>query len=339
MTETESKWAKSSSVFEPSDDAATYWRTSEKALSLRLQHKRGRGRLLDVRLEQSRARESPVRASQNGGWARFATNPVRMRVSLVYIAVIVGMLAIALAITLLALRVARRRRDMALRRHGAPKLVMPLIDSDQPVAPRPAIPREEWSQRSSPHSVPRIRPASPMSARTITPIAHQDYSDSEPDVLIVPESDHVTVSTGPFRPSDARPGSPSAHLVEGAQLRFFRAEEGTLEFLPGRLEVVGGEDIGQEIHFARQVGDDDVTVTFGRSEGPPLRHVQLLDPTVSRQHARMTFAGQRWHLSNISTTNAVLLNGGPLPEHGNGITLQDGDRLEMGAVVFVFHAR
>ena len=54
---------------------------------------------------------------------------------------------------------------------------------------------------------------------------------------------------------------------------------------------------------------------------------------------RMTFGGQRWHLSNMSTTNAVLLNGSSLPDHGDGITLQDGDRLEMGAVVFVFHAR
>ena len=40
-----------------------------------------------------------------------------------------------------------------------------------------------------------------------------------------------------------------------------------------------------------------------------------------------------------STTNAVLLNGAALPDHDAGITLQDGDRLEMGAVMFVFHAR
>jgi sulfur carrier protein ThiS len=53
----------------------------------------------------------------------------------------------------------------------------------------------------------------------------------------------------------------------------------------------------------------------------------------------MTFAGLRWHLSNMSATNAVMLNGDPLPDHGDGITLQDGDRLEMGAVQFVFHAR
>ena len=262
-----------------------------------------------------------------------------MRVSLVYVGIIIGLLAVIMAITLVIVRVLRWRRDLALRRHGAPVLVMPLSPADTPTAPRPAIPREEWPQdRVSPRGVRRITPRSPTSVRTITPVTAWDPIPAEPDVMIVPDED-VTISTGPFRPSDARPGSPSAHLVEGAQVRFFRAEEGTLEFLPGRLEVVQGEDIGQEIHFARQVGDGDLTVTFGRSEGPPLRHVQLLDPTVSRQHARMTYSGQQWRLSNISTTNAVLLNGSALPDHDGGITLQDGDRLEMGAVVFVFHAR
>ena len=263
-----------------------------------------------------------------------------MSVSLVYVGIIIGLLAVILAITLVIVRVIRWRRDVALRRHGAPVLVMPLSPGDTPTAPRPAIAREDWPQnRVSPRSVPRITPRSPASVRSITPMAAYDPSPTEPDVMIVPEEDNATIDTGPFRPSEARPGSPSAHLVEGAQLRFFRAEEGTLEFLPGRLEVVQGEDIGQEIHFARQVGDGDLTVTFGRSEGPPLRHVQLLDPTVSRHHARMTYSGQQWRLSNMSTTNAVLLNGAALPDHDGGITLQDGDRLEMGAVMFVFHAR
>lgn len=269
-----------------------------------------------------------------GGGLALATNRGRMRVSLVYIGIIVGLLAVGLAITLLALRVMRWRRDLALRRHPAPVLVMPLTPPDAP-APRPIMPREVWPShpsRSSPRSVARI---SPVSVRRVTPLP----DDGTADATVVPDDDHETISTGPFRPSEARPGSPSAHLVEGTQVRFFRAEEGTLEFLPGRLEVVGGEDTGQEIHFARQVGDEDVTVTFGRSEGPPLRHVQLLDPTVSRQHARMSFTGQRWHLNNLSTTNAVLLNGSVLPDRGEGITLQDGDRLEMGAVVFVFHER
>src|SRR5688500_8349351 len=256
-----------------------------------------------------------------------------MSVSLVNIGIIVGLLAIGLAITLVVVRILRRRRDIALRRHGAPVLVMPVAGPEVSAAPRPAIARDEWPQdRVSPRAGRRTTPPSPTSVRNSTPFTPEPVA-SEPDVLIVPDEDHVTTSTGPFRPSEARSGSPSAHLVEGAQVRFFRAEEGTLEFLPGRLEVVQGEDVGQEIHFVRQVGDDDVTITFGRSEGPPLRHVQLLDPTVSRQHARMTYTGQHWLLSNLSTTNAVLLNGASVPDHGTGITLQDGDRLEMGAVM------
>ena len=260
-----------------------------------------------------------------------------MRVSLVYIGIIVGIVAVFVAISLLAMRVARWRRDRDLRHHGAPMLVMPLVAGEHNPAPRPVIPREERIGRS-PRSVARVTSTSPRNVVTVSPVSI-DPIDVEPEVLIVPDDHHETIDTGPFRPSEARPGSPSAHLVQGTQLRFFRAEEGTLEFLPGRLEVVAGEDIGQEIHFARQVGDEDVTITFGRSEGPPLRHVQLLDPTVSRQHARMTFSGQRWHLSNMSSTNTVLLNGAAVPDHGGGITLEDGDRLEMGAVVFVFHAR
>lgn len=259
-----------------------------------------------------------------------------MRVSLVNLGIIVGLLVLVLAITLLALRVARWRRDRALRRHGAPVLVMPLAPGTG-TTPRPVIPREEVLPRHSPASSRRISPTSAVAVRSVTPV--DPRAPTEPDLIVVPDEDHETISTGPFRPGDAKPGSPSAHLVAGSQVRFFRAEEGTLEFLPGRLEVVGGEDVGQEIHFARQVGDEDVVVTFGRSEGPPLRHVQLLDPTVSRQHARLTYSGQRWHLVNLSTTNAVVLNGVPLPGHGNPVTLQEGDRLEMGAVAFVFHAR
>ena len=262
-----------------------------------------------------------------------------MRVSLVYIGIIVGTLAVVLAITVFAMRVARWRRDRAMRRHSAPVLVMPLGTEDLAMAPRPALPREEWiTPRQAPPSMARISPTSAAAVR-ITPVENAVPHDREPDVVVVPDDDHKTIRTGPFRPGEARPGSPSAHLVQGTQVRFFRAEEGTLEFLPGRLEVVAGDDIGQEIHFARQVGDEDITITFGRSEGPPLRHVQLLDPTVSRQHAQMRFVGQRWHLSNMSSTNAVILNGAALPDHGDGITLQDGDRLEMGAVQFVFHSR
>jgi len=303
-----------------------------------------------------------------------------MSVSLVYIGVIVGALALILGVTLLAMRVARWRRDQAMRHHGAPILVMPLTDASP--APRPTLAREpaveDGSRRQlvTLHSPVAVRRATPpdwtsvsaeadagMPSRERAPNAGAGQADRvvpdddvrrvdgpEPDASRLPDEslrpdvagphdDGDTVSTGPFRPGAVRAASPSAHLVSGNQVRYFRAEEGTLEFLPGRLEIVGGDDVGQEIHFARQMGEVDTTMTFGRSEGQPLRHIQLLDATVSRQHARMNWDGQVWQLTNLSATNAAVLNGRPLGSPNETVTLRDGDRIEMGAVVFVFHGR
>lgn len=117
----------------------------------------------------------------------------------------------------------------------------------------------------------------------------------------------------------------------------------TVQFLPGRLEVLQGRAMeGQEIRFIRpdRAGDRAV-VTFGRGEGAPYRHVQLKVPTVSRMHARMVLqpGTDSWTLENLSTTNPVAVNGVDLPEGTPPRALADGDRVEMGEVVFIFRAR
>lgn len=148
----------------------------------------------------------------------------------------------------------------------------------------------------------------------------------------------------------------SGSAVDGASVRYWRPADGTLQFLPGRLEVVSGRDAGQEIRFVRTPGPDGTCVTFGRAEGAPYRHIQLREPTVSRAHARMTLEsrssaspagragvmGARWRLENLSATNPVVVNGRPLAGDGGeaaGVELDDGDRIEMGEVVFRFHAK
>jgi len=118
-----------------------------------------------------------------------------------------------------------------------------------------------------------------------------------------------------------------------------RVTEGTLQFLPGRLEVIEGRDMGQEIRFVRQPGDDGTTVTFGRNDGPQYRHVQLHEPTVSRLHAKMSLEGKRWRLTNMSQTNPVVVNGAPLQGEGSSLVLSEGDRVEMGEVVFVYRGK
>lgn len=170
--------------------------------------------------------------------------------------------------------------------------------------------------------------------------------------------DGIPRTGGPANPSTATTPQPNDAVagtaVDGRSMRYWRPADGTLQFLPGRLEVIAGHDAGQEIRFVRTPGPDGTRVTFGRAEGAPYRHIQLREPTVSRAHARMTLeiTGQngadgstsmaRWRLENLSATNPVVVNGTPLAADESescAVVLDDGDRIEMGEVVFRFRER
>ena len=109
--------------------------------------------------------------------------------------------------------------------------------------------------------------------------------------------------------------------------------------LPGKLEIIEGRNIGQELRFVRTPGPDGQSITFGRNEGAPYRHVQLEEHTVSRLHAKMSLEGKTWTLTNLSKTNPAVVNGLPLGEETPAVVLRDGDRIEMGEVVFRFRSR
>jgi hypothetical protein len=151
---------------------------------------------------------------------------------------------------------------------------------------------------------------------------------------------HATELRGRQAALTAPAGVPTIAAPRGDSqaIRFQVPTDGTLQFLPGRLEVEAGGDLGREIRFVRTAGPDGSEVTFGRSEGELYRHVQLNDQTVSRMHARMRMRDGQWHLTNHSTTNPLSLNG-----HVLGIEeeqpLGDGDRIEMGEVIFRFRSR
>ena len=115
--------------------------------------------------------------------------------------------------------------------------------------------------------------------------------------------------------------------------------EGTLQFLPGRLEIVEGREVGQEVRFVRQPGAPTTEITFGRMEGEPYRHVQLHEPTVSRLHAKLTLEDRQWRLTNLSGTNPVVVNSAPMEGVDASLVLSEGDRIEMGEVVFRFRSK
>lgn len=135
-----------------------------------------------------------------------------------------------------------------------------------------------------------------------------------------------------------RPAAPTEPKSTPAR-RPQRPMDGTLQFLPGRFEVIEGREIGQEIRFVRQPGPDATEVTFGRQDGVPYKHVQLHEPTVSRLHAKMTLEDKAWRLTNLSATNPVSVNGKPLGADYGSVVLRDGDRVELGEVVFRFRAK
>lgn len=110
----------------------------------------------------------------------------------------------------------------------------------------------------------------------------------------------------------------------------------TLQVLPGRLEVVEGDET-REIRLFR--GWDDVPeITLGRASGTDHRHVQLHSLTVSRAHARLRFEGERWRILNLSETNPTLVNGEVL-EPRERRQLAHGDRIELGEVALRFWER
>ncbi len=159
-----------------------------------------------------------------------------------------------------------------------------------------------------------------------------------PSVPTVPRRapDHET-SVPADAPVVSDAGVPGT-MVEGHAVRFSVPAEGTLQFLPGRLEIGTGVDAGREIRFVHVPGPDGTDVTFGRTDGALYRHIQLRDKTVSRQHAVLQWRESHWYLRNLSHTNPVAHNGAVL-DTLDLPCLQDGDRIEMGEVIFTFRSR
>ncbi len=240
--------------------------------------------------------------------------------------------------------VSRRRRMAQTRLDSLPLLAVPAVPGH---IARPS--------HSAPVTRAHATTAPGVAARE--PAPYYAGSRSSASATHTREGDVATVAPAlrPFAATAAE--DDEGHEVDGASVRYWRAADGTLQFLPGRLELAAGRDAGQEIRFVRTAGPDGTTVTFGRAEGEPYRHVQLREPTVSRSHARMSLEqgnasygtvaagpppGAQWRLENLSATNPVIVNGRALAADSgprSSVILSDGDRIEMGEVAFIFRAR
>ncbi len=212
----------------------------------------------------------------------------------------------------------------AVAQTASPQATSPQPASRQPASPQPASPQPASRQPapSPPVARPEPRPASPPPPPPSTPVASPSFA---PPSRIAAEFASETMA-------------PTRTAIEHELIQYTLPTEGTLQFLPGRLEVAAGQDSGREIRFVRLPGPNGTEFTFGRSEGEPYRHIRLRDQTVSREHARMRFAAGRWYIQSLSQTNPVIYDGHAL-QHGEERMLEDGARLEMGEVLLAFRHR
>jgi hypothetical protein len=124
-------------------------------------------------------------------------------------------------------------------------------------------------------------------------------------------------------------------VIEDRTVKFYAPPPGTVKVLGGRLEVEKPEK--NTIRFFSVPSSNGMTeITFGRKPGKPYTHVQIKDPTVSAEQAKILVKDGSYTLENVSKTNPTTVNGAEVPEGGQ--VLKDGDMLEMGEVSFVFHS-
>lgn len=229
----------------------------------------------------------------------------------------------------------KRRRHLsspiAIAPFGRERTVVPprpVREPEAPVAPQVAAP-----------VVPAARSAVPTAHPVEVPVARTEAMENEARAYRAPALERDDQARVLKLQVAGDPRTPSAASAAHSPLRLEKTADGTLQFLPGKLEVVEGRNVGQELRFVRTPGPDGQSVTFGRNEGPQYRHVQLEEHTVSRMHAKMSLEGKTWTLTNLSKTNPAVVNGLPLGEDTPSVVLRDGDRIEMGEVIFRFRTR
>ncbi len=144
----------------------------------------------------------------------------------------------------------------------------------------------------------------------------------------------------PYQPNPPpnKERSSGSKIVENSIFKTEGPTHGTLKLLPGYLEVVDGDDRGEKIGFYNLRIQGVIEKTFGRRSGPPDTHVQLKPKSVSFSQARIIYTNGKYLLINCTEVNPTMVNDEPLPKDGS-VTLEEGDKIKMGEVSFIFHEK
>lgn len=128
---------------------------------------------------------------------------------------------------------------------------------------------------------------------------------------------------------------PPAERMHGDVISMAIAPSGTLKILPGRFEVIGGDPKVSEIRLYKTSENPDLEFTFGRLNGQAYRHIQIDNPTVSHEQAKLLFNGGKYTLINRADpdkSNTTLVNDVQMSMNEVHV-LNNNDKITMGAIV------
>ena len=74
----------------------------------------------------------------------------------------------------------------------------------------------------------------------------------------------------------------------------------------------------------------DTNIVVGRSEG----QIRIASAELSRSHMRIARNGPEYVCTDLDSSNGIYLNGVKI----HSAVLREGDHLQLGDVIFVFHA-
>ena len=95
------------------------------------------------------------------------------------------------------------------------------------------------------------------------------------------------------------------------------------------LTGTDGEGVPCAVNVGRAVLGAETGVVIGRD--PSASSHVVVDPSVSREHARLSVEGGELRVEDLGSTNGTYLNGRRL-ESGQRARVADGDELELGSV-------
>ncbi|MBC8171297.1 MAG: FHA domain-containing protein [Anaerolineae bacterium] len=98
----------------------------------------------------------------------------------------------------------------------------------------------------------------------------------------------------------------------------------------GRIIITNGPQEGETISLWQ------AEITVGRAVTNHTWEIGLLDPSVSRPHAKLIRVDNRWVVQDLSSSNGTRVNNTPVTEKGR--LLSDGDVIAFGGTLVLFRA-